>query len=128
MHTPDVCGFPCAFASPALALRPPVVPRAGSVTPFWYPPRVHAVRETLQISGDFIQSVRTEILIVFLSVWALQGMPGFSTAQKLDKLGMRGSNTCELIFENCKIPGELGSSRGSSHGVVSRHLGKKLHH
>ncbi|XP_012216069.1 isovaleryl-CoA dehydrogenase, mitochondrial [Linepithema humile] len=29
---------------------------------------------------------------------------GFSTAQKLDKLGMRGSNTCELIFENCKIP------------------------
>jgi len=33
-----------------------------------------------------------------------QGMPGFSTAQKLDKLGMRGSNTCELIFENCAIP------------------------
>ncbi len=29
---------------------------------------------------------------------------GFSTAQKLDKLGMRGSNTCELIFENCFIP------------------------
>lgn len=32
--------------------------------------------------------------------------PGFSTAQKLDKLGMRGSNTCELIFENCKVPKE----------------------
>ncbi|XP_051833045.1 isovaleryl-CoA dehydrogenase, mitochondrial [Antechinus flavipes] len=31
-------------------------------------------------------------------------MPGFSTSQKLDKLGMRGSNTCELIFENCKVP------------------------
>ncbi|HWS39998.1 MAG TPA: isovaleryl-CoA dehydrogenase [Arenimonas sp.] len=31
---------------------------------------------------------------------------GFSTAQKLDKLGMRGSNTCELIFENCIIPAE----------------------
>lgn len=31
---------------------------------------------------------------------------GFSTAQKLDKLGMRGSNTCELIFENCHIPAE----------------------
>lgn len=31
---------------------------------------------------------------------------GFSTAQKLDKLGMRGSNTCELVFENCKIPEE----------------------
>ena len=33
-----------------------------------------------------------------------KGMPGFSTAQKLDKLGMRGSNTCELVFENCVIP------------------------
>ncbi|KAM9777741.1 isovaleryl-CoA dehydrogenase, mitochondrial [Neosynchiropus ocellatus] len=33
-----------------------------------------------------------------------KGMPGFSTAQKLDKLGMRGSNTCELIFEDCKVP------------------------
>jgi len=33
-------------------------------------------------------------------------MPGFTTAQKLDKLGMRGSNTCELVFENCEIPVE----------------------
>ena len=33
-------------------------------------------------------------------------MKGFSTAQKLDKLGMRGSNTCELVFENCEIPNE----------------------
>jgi isovaleryl-CoA dehydrogenase len=33
-----------------------------------------------------------------------RGMKGFSTAQKLDKLGMRGSNTCELVFENCEIP------------------------
>lgn len=31
---------------------------------------------------------------------------GFSTAQKLDKLGMRGSNTCELVFENCMVPEE----------------------
>ena len=31
---------------------------------------------------------------------------GFSTAQKLDKLGMRGSNTCELVFENCFVPQE----------------------
>ncbi len=30
--------------------------------------------------------------------------PGFSQAQKLDKLGMRGSNTCELIFEDCEVP------------------------
>ena len=33
-----------------------------------------------------------------------EGMAGFSKAQKLDKLGMRGSNTCELIFENCEVP------------------------
>src|SRR5690606_24275975 len=31
-------------------------------------------------------------------------MKGSSTAQKLDKLGMRGSNTCELVFDNCEIP------------------------
>ena len=35
-----------------------------------------------------------------------QGMAGFSTAQKLDKLGMRGSNTCELVFEDCEVPAE----------------------
>jgi len=33
-------------------------------------------------------------------------MPGFRKAQKLDKLGMRGSNTCELVFEDCEIPAE----------------------
>jgi isovaleryl-CoA dehydrogenase len=35
-----------------------------------------------------------------------KGMTGFSTAQKLDKLGMRGSDTCELVFENCEVPEE----------------------
>ncbi len=33
-----------------------------------------------------------------------KGMRGFSTAQKLDKLGMRGSNTCELVFDGCVVP------------------------
>ncbi|MEW6641812.1 MAG: isovaleryl-CoA dehydrogenase [Pseudomonadota bacterium] len=42
-----------------------------------------------------------------------KGMKGFSTAQKLDKLGMRGSDTAELVFEDCEVPaenvlGELG--------------------
>lgn len=32
--------------------------------------------------------------------------PGFSRHQKLDKLGMRGSNTCELVFQDCKVPEE----------------------
>jgi isovaleryl-CoA dehydrogenase len=42
-----------------------------------------------------------------------KGFPGFRTAPKLDKLGMRGSNTCELVFEDCEVPadnvlGEIG--------------------
>ncbi len=35
-----------------------------------------------------------------------KGMKGFSTAQKLDKLGMRGSDTCELVFEDCTVPAD----------------------
>ena len=35
-----------------------------------------------------------------------RGSAGFSTAPKLDKLGMRGSNTCELVFEDCEVPAE----------------------
>ena len=35
-----------------------------------------------------------------------KGMKGFTTAQKLDKLGMRGSNTCELVFRDCEVPAE----------------------
>ena len=44
-----------------------------------------------------------------------QGFSGFSTAQKLDKFGMRGSNTCELVFEDCEVPAENvlgGENRG----------------
>ena len=35
-----------------------------------------------------------------------KGMKGFSTSPKLDKLGMRGSNTCELVFDGCRVPAE----------------------
>jgi isovaleryl-CoA dehydrogenase len=46
-----------------------------------------------------------------------KGMQGFSTAQKLDKLGMRGSDTCELLFDDCRVPaanvlGEVGGGAG----------------
>ena len=43
-----------------------------------------------------------------------KGFKGFSTAQKLDKLGMRGSDTCELVFEDCEVPEEnvLGEVNG----------------
>ncbi|WP_111428780.1 isovaleryl-CoA dehydrogenase [Rhodobacteraceae bacterium DSL-40] len=46
---------------------------------------------------------------------------GFSTAQKLDKLGMRGSNTCELVFEDCEVPFEniLGEEGGGVKVLMS---------
>ncbi|AER55093.1 isovaleryl-CoA dehydrogenase [Pseudoxanthomonas spadix BD-a59] len=46
---------------------------------------------------------------------------GFSTAQKLDKLGMRGSNTCELVFADCEVPEEnvLGSVGGGVKVLMS---------
>ncbi len=50
-----------------------------------------------------------------------RGMAGFSSAQKLDKLGMRGSDTCELLFENCRVPVDnvLGSERGGARILMS---------
>jgi isovaleryl-CoA dehydrogenase len=50
-----------------------------------------------------------------------KGFPGFSTAQKLDKLGMRGSNTCELVFEDCEVPEEnvLGPVNGGVSVLMS---------
>jgi isovaleryl-CoA dehydrogenase len=41
-----------------------------------------------------------------------KGFKGFSTAQKLDKLGMRGSDTSELVFEDCEGPGGERARRG----------------
>src|SRR5262244_2754629 len=45
-----------------------------------------------------------------------RGMKGFGTAQKLDKLGMRGSNTCELVFQDCEVP-EANVLGGFNEGV-----------
>ena len=46
---------------------------------------------------------------------------GFSTGKKLDKLGMRGSNTCELLFDNCEVPGSnvLGTINGGVRVLMS---------
>jgi len=50
-----------------------------------------------------------------------KGMPGFTTAQKLDKLGMRGSDTCELVFEDCRVPDAnvLGRVGGGAEVLMS---------
>ena len=52
-----------------------------------------------------ISIVCTALYNIFTKLF--QGMKGFSTSPKLDKLGMRGSNTAELVFEDCVVPGEL---------------------
>jgi isovaleryl-CoA dehydrogenase len=50
-----------------------------------------------------------------------RGFKGFSTAQKLDKLGMRGSDTCELVFDDCEVPVEnvLGELGGGAQVLMS---------
>jgi len=50
-----------------------------------------------------------------------KGMKGFSTAQKLDKLGMRGSDTCELVFQDCEVPEEniVGGLNGGVRVLMS---------
>ncbi|MEQ1408545.1 isovaleryl-CoA dehydrogenase [Neorhizobium sp. Rsf11] len=50
-----------------------------------------------------------------------KGFKGFSTAQKLDKLGMRGSNTCELVFQDCEVPAEnvMGMEGGGVRVLMS---------
>ncbi len=50
-----------------------------------------------------------------------RGFAGFSTGPKLDKLGMRGSNTCELVFQDCEVPAEnvLGQVGGGVDVLMS---------
>ena len=50
-----------------------------------------------------------------------RGTPGFATAQKLDKLGMRGSGTCELVFDECRVPAAnlLGDENGGVRVLMS---------
>jgi isovaleryl-CoA dehydrogenase len=60
----------------------------------------------------------TEAITAFI---VEKDMRGFSTAQKLDKLGMRGSNTCELVFRDCEVPAEniLGQEDGGVRVLMS---------
>ncbi|PWA49078.1 isovaleryl-CoA dehydrogenase [Artemisia annua] len=61
------------------------------------------IAQTLVVYAKTDLAARSKGITAFIIE---KGMPGFSTAQKLDKLGMRGSDTCELVFENCFIPNE----------------------
>jgi isovaleryl-CoA dehydrogenase len=68
---------------------------------FWITNGPHA--DTLVVYGKTDPEAGPRGITAFLIE---RGMAGFSTAQKLDKLGMRGSDTCELVFENCEVPYE----------------------
>ncbi|PRD45831.1 acyl-CoA dehydrogenase [Phyllobacterium phragmitis] len=59
--------------------------------------------ETLVVYAKTDPAAKTRGITAFLIE---KGMKGFTTAQKLDKLGMRGSNTCELVFQDCAVPVE----------------------
>ena len=61
------------------------------------------VAETLVVYAKTDPSAGPRGITAFLIE---KGMKGFSTAQKLDKLGMRGSDTCELVFQDCEVPEE----------------------
>ncbi|CAN7174381.1 isovaleryl-CoA dehydrogenase [Bosea sp. LjRoot90] len=66
------------------------------------------IAETLVVYAKTDPEAGTRGISAFLIE---KGMKGFSTHQKLDKLGMRGSDTCELVFDECEVPEEnvLGS-------------------
>jgi isovaleryl-CoA dehydrogenase len=68
---------------------------------FWITNGPHA--DTLVVYGKTDPDAGPRGITAFLIE---KDMKGFSTAQKLDKLGMRGSDTCELIFEDCEVPFE----------------------
>ena len=59
--------------------------------------------DTLVVYAKTDMSLGSRGITVFIIE---KSMKGFSTAQKLDKLGMRGSNTCELVFQDCEVPVE----------------------
>jgi isovaleryl-CoA dehydrogenase len=61
------------------------------------------IAETLVVYAKTDPSAGSRGITAFLIE---KGMKGFSTHQKLDKLGMRGSDTCELVFEDCEVPEE----------------------
>jgi len=70
-------------------------------TKMWITNGPHA--DTLLVYGKTDINAGSKGITAFLIE---KGFKGFSTAQKLDKLGMRGSDTCELVFEDCEVPAE----------------------
>ncbi len=82
----------------------------------WITNAPHA--DTLVVYAKTDPAAGTQGITAFLIE---KGFEGFSTAQKLDKLGMRGSDTCELVFEDCEVPEEnvLGAVGGGAGVLMS---------
>jgi len=78
-------------------------------TKFWITNGPHA--DTLVVYAKTNHEAKSRGITAFLIE---KGMKGFSTSPKLDKMGMRGSDTCELVFQDCEVPEEnvLGEVNG----------------
>jgi isovaleryl-CoA dehydrogenase len=87
-----------------------------SGTKFWITNGPHA--DTLVVYAKTNPEAESRGVTAFLIE---KGMKGFSTSQKLDKMGMRGSDTCELVFEDCEVPAEnvLGPENGGAGVLMS---------
>jgi len=70
-------------------------------TKFWITNAPHA--DTLVVYAKTEPAAGARGITAFLIE---RGMPGFSVSRKLDKMGMRGSDTAELVFEDCEVPAE----------------------
>src|SRR5437867_1784456 len=83
-------------------------------TKYWITNGPHA--DVLVVYAKMAADDPREALSAFLIE---RGMKGFSTSQKLDKLGMRGSDTAELVFEDCEVPeANLLGREGGGAGVL----------
>ena len=85
-------------------------------TKFWITNGPEA--DTLVVYGKTTPDAGSRGITAFL---VEKGFPGFSCAQKLDKLGMRGSNTGELVFQDCEVPADnvLGAVDGGAAVLMS---------
>ena len=108
----------------------PAIPRLPSHNSRSFPslPTPPALGATPTRLANLVFRVQANVLVVYaktdpaagprgITAFLIEkGMKGFSTAQKLDKLGMRGSDTCELVFENCEV-GSRGGKRARRRGT-----------
>jgi len=85
-------------------------------TKFWITNAPHA--DTLVVYAKTSPEEESRGITAFLIE---KGFAGFSVSQKLDKMGMRGSDTGELVFENCEVPGEnvMGPENGGAGVLMS---------